>query len=290
MTTTNTPPPPAPDEPEEPTNRPAPLHLMRGWFERPYARRIIIIACIVGLLFIPVLWFVIWVMNTSGGPASAIMHEIELTMVVLTIASAPLMAFTLAVLLYSLFGGWQHMGGEKPPMQESPGIRTNGVGVTLWISVVSVLAAFLVVWGLVELAGITQYSYGSTPANQQPNQTKAIDINVTGQQWMWSFEYPDQGKITTDRLVVPINTPLYFNVTSKDVIHDFWVVEMGIKIDANPGAITNTGVTADKLGTFNVRCAELCGLHHAYMETEIEVVTQQEFDAWVREMGGGKTL
>ena len=114
-------------------------------------------------------------------------------------------------------------------------------------------------------------------------------MNVTGQQWVWSFEYPDQQKIQSDVLVVPINTPIYFNVTSKDVVHSFWVVEMGVKIDANPGAVTNTGFTANKLGTFNIRCAELCGLHHAYMETNVQVVTQDQFDSWVREQGGKRT-
>ncbi|MFM8156033.1 MAG: cytochrome c oxidase subunit II, partial [Actinomycetes bacterium] len=103
------------------------------------------------------------------------------------------------------------------------------------------------------------------------------------------FEYPDDQNVNTAELVVPEGRPIYFNVTSEDVIHNFWVVELGIKIDANPGAITNTGVTPNKLGTFNIRCAELCGLHHAYMETEIQVVTQSEFDAWVRDKGGMKT-
>jgi cytochrome c oxidase subunit 2 len=175
-------------------------------------------------------------------------------------------------------------------MQESPAIRSNPIAVTLWIAVTGLLAAFLVIWGLVELATITSYSFGSTPANQQPTGQKPIDINVTAQQWVWSFDYPDQGRIASDVLVVPINVPIYFNVTSKDVIHNFWVVELGVKIDANPGAITNTGVTPNKLGNFNIRCAELCGLHHAYMQTQIQVVTQEQFDSWVREMGGMKTI
>ena len=106
---------------------------------------------------------------------------------------------------------------------------------------------------------------------------------------MWNFQYPDQQGIQSDTLVVPIDTPLYFNVTSVDVVHSFWVVELGIKIDANPGAITNTGVTPNKLGTFNIRCAELCGMHHAYMQTKIQVVSQAEFGNWVRVMGGAKT-
>jgi cytochrome c oxidase subunit 2 len=81
---------------------------------------------------------------------------------------------------------------------------------------------------------------------------------------------------------------VYFNVTSKDVIHNFWAVELGVKIDANPGAITQTGVTPNKLGTFNVRCAELCGLHHAYMQTRIQVLEQEAFDSWTRESGAGR--
>jgi cytochrome c oxidase subunit 2 len=277
------------DQPEEPTNRPAADHRLKEWLSRRYVRRIIALSIVIGLAIVPLAWVVIHFMNLTGAPASAIMVEIERTMFVFTVVSAPLMAITLAILFYSLTG-WGRVTGEEPPMQESPAIRTNGTAVVLWIAATSILAGFLVIWGLVELATITSYANGSTPSNQQPNDQKAIDINVTGQQWVWTFQYPDQGAVTSDTLIVPINVPLYFNVTSKDVIHDFWVVELGIKIDANPGAITNTGVTPDKLGTFNIRCAELCGLHHAYMQTKIQVVTQAEFDAWVREMGGKRTV
>ncbi|NBU65049.1 MAG: hypothetical protein EBS29_11200 [Chloroflexia bacterium] len=151
---------------------------------------------------------------------------------------------------------------------------TNAVAVITWIAATSLLAGFLVVWGLVELAAITASSYGSRAANQQPNSAQPLDVNVTGQQWIWTFEYPKgqqgiDGAIKSDRLVVPLGVPVYFNVTSKDVVHSFWVVELGVKIDANPGAVTNTGFTATKTGIYNVRCAELCGLHHAYMQTQV---------------------
>ncbi len=289
MSTIDENPTPLDDEPEEPTNRPAPMHRAKTWLRRPYSRRIIVISGVYALVIIAVLWFAIWVMNSSGGPASGIMSEIQTTMIVLTIVCAPLMGFTLATLVYSLFG-WGRVSGDEPPMQENPAIETNTVAVISWIAVTSVLAAFLVVWGLVELAGITSGSYGTIPANKQQGFTAPINVNVTGQQWVWSFEYPERGGIQSDVLVLPVNRPAYFNVTSNDVVHNFWAVELGIKVDANPGAITNTGVTPDTLGTFNIRCAELCGLHHAYMQTEVKVVTQEEFDSWVREMGGGKTL
>ena len=289
MSTTQNPPPPLDGEPEAPTNRPPALHRATKWLERPYARRIIVISGLYVIAILLVLWFAVWVTNLSGGPASGIMSEIETTMIVLTIVCAPLMGFTIAVLIYSLFG-WGRVTGDEPPMQESPRIETNATGVIGWIAVTSLLAAFLVVWGLIELAGITAGAYGSIPANKQQGFVAPINVNVTGQQWVWSFEYPEQGKIQSDVLVLPVDRPAYFNVTSNDVVHNFWAVELGIKVDANPGAITNTGVTPDKLGTFNIRCAELCGLHHAYMETEVRIVTQDEFDSWVREMGGGKTL
>jgi len=78
-----------------------------------------------------------------------------------------------------------------------------------------------------------------------------------------------------------VNRPVVFHVTSKDVIHSFWVVQMGIKIDANPGEVTKTGVVPDRLGTFDVRCAELCGLLHAHMETQAHVVSTTDFAAWI---------
>jgi len=277
------------DEPESPTNRPEGMHLVSRWLQRPYAKRIIWLTVIISAVIIALTFVMVAFMNLSGGPASDIQGEIEKTMYVLTFACAPLMGFTLAVITYSWWGGWGKVDGPDAPEEEGPAIRTNGVAVVLWVTVCSLLAAFLVIWGLVELATITASSYGSVSANQQPNAKKAIDINVTGQQWVWSFEYPDQGRIKSDELVVPIDVPLYFNVTSLDVVHSFWVVEAGVKIDANPGAITNTGFTPNKLGTFNIRCAELCGLHHAYMETRVRVVTQEQFDMWVREQGGVRT-
>ena len=277
------------DQPEEPTNRPMPADRMREWFSRSYAKRVTALSILITLLIIPMAWVVVHFMNLTGAPASPIMAEIEKTMLVFTIASAPLMGVTLAIILYSLLG-WGGVSGDEPPMQESPALRGNRTATVLWITVTGVLAFFLVAWGITELATISAYSYGATPANDQPNSQKPLVVNVTGQQWVWSFEYPDDQNVQAANLVVPINRPIYFNVTSTDVVHDFWVVELGVKVDANPGAVTNTGVTPTKLGTYNIRCAELCGLHHAYMESTITVVTEQQFESWIREQGGRRTV
>lgn len=277
-----------PEEPEAPTNRPPSMRRVKLWLQRPYARKILILNVVIGFLLLPLAWLLLAGMNQTGAPASEIMKDIEQTVFVFTIVSIPITAFVFAVLVYSLLG-WRQISGDEPPMQDSPAIRTNTIGVILWTVASTLLAMFLVVWGLIELAQITANSYGTISADEQPGQKSSEIINVTGQQWVWTFEYPEHNGLTSDILYLPKDRPVYFNVTSKDVIHNFWAVELGVKIDANPGAITQTGVTANKLGTFNVRCAELCGMHHAYMQTEIRVLEQDAFDSWVRESGGKKT-
>jgi cytochrome c oxidase subunit 2 len=276
------------EEPEAPTNRPPAMHRLREWLSRRYVRHILIITVVVGFLLLPLCWLMLAAMNQSGGPASSIMQDIQQTIFVFTLVSIPITSFVFAVLLYSLFG-WKGKSGDAPPNNDNPAIRTNAVAVITWTATSSLLAGFLVVWGLVELADITADSYGSTSATGQPKTEDALIVNVTGQQWVWTFEYPQYDKVATDVLYLPKDRPVLFNVTSVDVIHNFWAVELGIKIDANPGAITQTGVTPNKEGTFNVRCAELCGLHHAYMETKIEVLPDQAFTTLMRENGGGQT-
>jgi cytochrome c oxidase subunit 2 len=276
------------EEPEAPSNRPPAMHRLREWLQRRYVRHVLIITVVIGFLLLPLCWLLLAAMNQSGGPASSIMQDIQQTIFVFTLVSIPITSFVFAVLVYSLFG-WKGKSGDTPPNNDNPAIRTNAVAVITWTATSSLLAGFLVVWGLVELADITANSYGSTSATGQPKTEDALVVNVTGQQWVWTFQYPQYDKVTSDVLYLPKDRPVLFNVTSLDVVHNFWAVELGIKIDANPGAITQTGVTPNKLGTFNVRCAELCGLHHAYMETKIEVMPDETFTTFMRESGGGKT-
>lgn len=288
MTTIDDRPVSQPDEPESPTNRPPSMHRVKMWLRRPYAKGIVILSIVIGIALLPVAWLILKPMNMTGAPASAIMEDIQTTIFVFTLISIPIVSFVYAVLVYSLIK-WRGHKGDTIPEDQSPAIRTNTIGVVLWTAVTAGLAFFLVVWGLVALAQITQNAYGTISADQQPGDESSVIVNVTGQQWVWTFQYPQHGNVTTDVLYLPIDRPVYFNVTSKDVIHNFWLVELGVKIDANPGAITQTGVTPNKLGTFNLRCAELCGMHHAYMQTSIEVIEHRAFASLMRELGAGKT-
>jgi cytochrome c oxidase subunit 2 len=100
---------------------------------------------------------------------------------------------------------------------------------------------------------------------------------------VWNFDYTPIAHrgVKTPELYLPINKEVVFDVTSKDVVHGFWIPSMGIKINANPGATTTVSVTPNRLGTYRIRCTEICGLNHAYMVTRVHVLTQKAFDHWL---------
>lgn len=123
---------------------------------------------------------------------------------------------------------------------------------------------------------------------QNLGETRRVDpdamvVNVTGFQWGWRFEYPDYG-VSSDKLYLPVNKQALLKMTSTDVIHSFWVPEFRVKQDLVPGRITELRITPTIIGdTYKVRCAEICGTSHAYMENPVIVVDDAGFMAWVGE-------
>ncbi len=219
--------------------------------------------------------FSIWVpARLMGPPASQTMRDVEQTMTVFSIAASPVAALVWAISGYSLLR-WRNRSRQQPT-EDGPPIRGNGAVTLLWSVVSVLLCVFLLIWGLAEMTTVSA-------AATKPD---TLVVDVTGQQWLWTFSYPDNGDVQSDQLYLPLDRPVVFHVTSLDVIHSFWVVQMGIKVDANPGVTTKTQVIPDKLGTFDVRCAELCGLRHAEMETSAQVVSPADFGAWLTQHGG----
>jgi len=105
-------------------------------------------------------------------------------------------------------------------------------------------------------------------------------VEVTSAQWSWRFDYPELG-LTSTELVLPVNQPIRFEITSTDVIHNLWVPEFRVKQDAVPGAVNLLRVTPTVVGNYKVRCAELCGLRHSQMLADVRVLERSEFDSWV---------
>jgi len=110
----------------------------------------------------------------------------------------------------------------------------------------------------------------------------ALEVQVTGKQWAWEFEYKS-GVKTGNLLVVPVNKDVKLIMTSKDVLHSFYIPSFRIKQDVIPGSYTALWFNADKLGEFHVFCAEFCGTQHSGMLATVKVVTQAEYEAWLIE-------
>ena len=110
-----------------------------------------------------------------------------------------------------------------------------------------------------------------------------LPVQVIAQQWAFTYRYPTYGGVETPHLVLPDNEMVELHVTSLDVIHSFWAYQLGVKADANPDVDNVAFVKPTKLQTFEVRCAELCGIWHGYMFDHGHVVTPGAFRVWIAE-------
>ena len=141
-----------------------------------------------------------------------------------------------------------------------------------------------IVWTVVPLAIVLYFAFMGSSALAETRRTdpNALNVTVVGQQWSWRFDYEDYGFSST-QLVLPVNKQVLLTLKSNDVIHSFWVPEFRVKQDALPGAgmERELRVTPTELGSYKVRCAELCGLEHAYMLADVKVVSQDGYQAWV---------
>ena len=160
------------------------------------------------------------------------------------------------------------------------------------------------------LVGISLFSFRLLFAyHDMP--TPDLTIKATGNQWNWAYEYPDQGvpeyissmlpedqaiaasvpyRLAADApLVVPVGKTVRVLVTGADVIHAFALPAFGLKTDAIPGRVNETWFRAERTGIFYGQCSELCGVDHAFMPIQINVVTEAEFAAWVVSKGGSMT-
>jgi cytochrome c oxidase subunit 2 len=144
-----------------------------------------------------------------------------------------------------------------------------------------------VAWTIVPLGFVLYIAYiGSFALGRvERADPRPLRVDVIGSQWAWRFEYPDLG-ITSTELMLPANKQALLRLSSTDVIHSFWVPEFRVKQDALPGEdfIRELRITPDEIGDYKVGCAEFCGRLHYDMRADVKVVSQGDFDAWVKSM------
>jgi cytochrome c oxidase subunit 2 len=142
-----------------------------------------------------------------------------------------------------------------------------------------------IVWTAVPAALVTAISVVSAVALAQNDHLPKdhMRVNVTAEQFVWSFSYPKYKGLTVSTLHLPIHKAVELRMQSKDVIHSFWVPQFGQKQDVVPGITTRLVITPKRLGTYPVVCTELCGEGHAIMRSSAVVQTPNAFAAWVKQ-------
>jgi cytochrome c oxidase subunit 2 len=191
---------------------------------------------------------------------------------VLLIVSVPIFVLVMTVAIYSVIR-----------FRARPGDTGDGVPIhgNARLEVVWVVIPFLLVSILAGYAWITLN-------NIEEKQKNEMVVNVTGQQFIWSYRYkaPNGKAVQATQLTLPVNRPVKFEIHTKDVIHSFWVPQFRLKQDAVPGITTSWRATPTKTGTFEVVCTELCGVGHSLMRGLVHVVPAQQFTAWLNKQAG----
>jgi len=206
--------------------------------------------------------------------------------------------FVLALLLWTIF---RYRRGANP----TPSRTTHNTAIEVVWTLVPVLILVAIAIPSIRLI---KAQYSPPPAD--------VTIKVIGNQWYWTYQYPDNGGIeivsnmlkeqkdvkpgdryrtdadgppllaADERMVIPVGKVVKFIVTSNDVIHAFAVPAFWTKIDANPGRLNETWVKVDRPGVYFGQCSELCGARHGFMPIVVEAVPEATFNAWLASKGG----
>ena len=151
-----------------------------------------------------------------------------------------------------------------------------------------------IIWTIIPAAillGIALFTFARVSAVQATpdgdGAANALKVRVAAHQFYWQYEYPN-GVVSLDTLRLPVDRPVRLELVAYDVDHSWWVPALTGKRDAIPGQKNVLDFTPDRTGTFEGQCAELCGIQHALMRTDVQVLEQQEFDTWLSEQASAQ--
>lgn len=229
---------------------------------------LVVVGIVVVILLAP--WIATW-----EPVASARASDNLLTLIVFTAVAIPVFMFVMVFGFMNLYFFRHRRLGDSVPERDGPYIVAGFRSQIAWIALTAFHALVLFLWGVIFLARVDA---APAPGISQ------LNVDVTGEQWQFNFTYPQYHNAQSEILEVPVGRPIYFTITSLDVVHSFSVNELGFKEDAVPGVFTHIRVTPDKVGTYTIRCYELCGLYHTYMEGLMKVVSASDFTTWVNSL------
>jgi len=255
---------------------PEPRH---GW-------RLFAIWLVLSLPAVLVIWFVWYPHMPPGRMSDAARHQ-QFDIAVLAISAAPVIIFVLLYFVYAIVV-WRAGAGDD---SDGAPIYGNTKVQATWIIGTTAIVLWLFVFGTVELVVPAGAGAGEGPspiwklagtqsATWTPGTNTMLQVQVIGQQWTFTYRYPQFGGMESAELMLPVDTPVTFHVTSLDVIHSFWAYQLAVKADANPLVDNVAYVTPKALGSVTVRCNELCGIWHGAMFNYGQVVSQSAFESW----------
>jgi cytochrome c oxidase subunit 2 len=202
---------------------------------------------------------------------------------VLTAVATPIVLLIVIFLAYVLIVFRQ----RGAAIEEGPQIHGHAGAQTVWIVTSTAIVLGLFAFGTFRLLEAGAAGGGQGPSPLKPLHAargeSVLPVQVIGQQWQFTYRYPTYDGLQTPHLVLPVGRPIELHVTSLDVVHSFWAYELGVKADANPGVDNVAYVKPSRVGTFDVRCAELCGIWHGYMFDTGRVVDERGFEAWIKD-------
>ena len=233
-------------------------------------------------------WFV-WYPHMPPGDMSDAAHGQQFDIAVLAITAFPVVIAVLLYFVYTIIVFRAKPGDDR---DGEPLYGSTKIAAT-WIIATTVIVMWAFAFGTYELivpagAGggegpspIWKLT-GKTSATWTPGSDNMLQVQVIGQQWVWTYRYPQFGGMESSELYLPVNTPIEFHVTSLDVIHSFWAYQLGVKADANPGVDNVAYTTVKQSGGFTVRCNELCGIWHGAMYNYGTAESPTQFQTWAQ--------
>src|SRR3954451_8726637 len=230
--------------------------------EKHPVARMIGIGIIASLIGIAITLWIDWF--PEQGATSA--NKIDTLYDVLLICSVPVFVLVMTIAIYSVV----RFRAKPGDLGDGAPIHGNTRLEVIWVTIPFIMVTALAIYGWITLDDL------------EAKQANELIVHVTGQQFPWTFEYPSE-KVTSSELVLPDNRPVEFRINTKDVLHSFWVPQFRLKSDAVPGLTTKIRLTPNKIGHYEVVCAELTGIGHSTMRQNVRVVRPAAFDAWLQD-------
>jgi cytochrome c oxidase subunit II len=246
--------------------------------EPNHARRLAMIWLLASVVATPLVVLLLGpILPPGNGSDQASGHVADNT--VLMGAVTPVLLLVLIYLLYSVIVFRARPGDV---LLEGPAIRGNARLQLVWIVATSAIVLSLAVYGTARLLTDGAGS-GQGPSPVAVPAGPKLPVQVIAQQWAFTYRYPTYGGVETTHLVLPVNETIELHVTSLDVIHSFWAFALGVKADANPGQDNVVFVRPTHIQTFDLRCAELCGIWHGDMFDRGRVESASDFATWIHQ-------